>query len=114
MSITVKSGRDEEGRLVVELIDSELAYETMEQLIEILSEKFSVKIKDKADGIDERIWFVLIKGKKFYIEYDSMVGFDIIPAKTGYDSLSEEIKEHLETEVKKGANSGPDRNSQKV
>ena len=92
--------RNADGQLVVETIDSQLAYDTMEQLIEILGEAFEVKVKDRADGIDERIWLVAINGQDFFVEYDDMVGFDIIPKKNKYDDLVEQIGIFLKGRIK--------------
>ena len=100
MDTVVLTQRNADGQLVIEIIDDELAYDTMEQLIEILGETFEVKVKDKADGIDERIWLVTIDGREFFVEYDDMAGFDIIPKKNDYEELVERIGSFLKGRIK--------------
>ena len=100
MDTVVLTERDEMGRLIIEIIDEDLAYDTMEQLIEILEESFEVNVKDKADGVDERLWLVTINGKEFFIEYDELAGFDIIPKKNDNEELVEQVGKFLKARIK--------------
>lgn len=100
METVVVTERDDNGRMVVEIIDDELAYDTMEQLVDIIGERFNIEVTRRADGIDERVWFVNINKKKFVIEYDELAGFDIIPKKNSYDELVREIGAYLSETIK--------------
>ena len=99
MAVTFKFGKTPEGALVVELIEANLAYEVMEELVGFLESDYGAKVTKKVDGPDARRWFLSIGGQKIRVDYDDMVGIEITAESPEGEAVLTKIGEDLKSQL---------------
>ncbi len=99
MAVTFKFGKTPEGALVVELIEANLAYEVMEELVDFLEADYGAQVSEKFDAPFARRWFLSIGGQKIRVDYDDMVGIEITAESPEGEAVLTKIGEDLKSRL---------------